>query len=520
MPSLPKHSMLESVKKEARKRLRIAKNLRNHTRYLWPIGAIVVILGILNYGVASAVFRITDNGENNKDKDMLSRALLVKQQVDCSERKEMPPKPPADEEDDEDPDEKPMQYFVELSQIEGHDKERILSLLSNNARIEYLSEETYHQLPSWGNITSMYGVEPRLMNHDQCEAFNQGTEEELARKFLAVAGMFNTGTNLLEDTLRDNCVLPKKQKRFGRKKTGMRAQVPYGKHTPPKDAKYRKTHPVPGQKDAKPENVMPAIMVRDPFRWLQSMCVNYYTSRWPRPFRPTDHRYHCPNLYPTDDEKKRLLDKGYKPMMDGDALVKEKNQASHFEGIFMDKEIKKKGELPSPPKGTTPPPEDLVAREPTNFLSAAELQLHHFPTHVVYANFTRYHYSLVHLFNEWYREYFELRDYPHVFLRFEDLIYFPDKVVAHVCECAGGKLRLGKLFPVRMATESQKQHHKSRVVGEDKMKHTGYLDAIIKYGKPGTRFRGMTPHDLQYANRYLDKELMDLFGYSLAPLTG
>ncbi|CAB9507473.1 expressed unknown protein [Seminavis robusta] len=416
---------------------------------------------------------------------------------------------------------RPLDYYMDLSRKEGHDKERILQLLQKNAKIRHLSDATYQELPSWTEVTSLYGSEPRLMGTDQCAAFKAGKEEDLAEKWLGVAGMFNTGTNLLADTLKMNCVLHKKQKKYGNKYSGVRAQMTYGKHTPPKDEQFRMSHIIPGQKNIDPRQELPVVMVRDPFRWLQSMCVNYYSSHWPRPYRPSDKRYHCPNLYPTEEEKKKLWFRRYEPILDGTPIVKEKNEVSHSEGVFMDKQFRMGGKKPGkwigPPQGTTPPPEILVNQEPTTLLTDSELSNHSFPVHVVYANFTRYHYSLVHLFNDWYREYFDLKDYPHVFIRFEDLLYFPDQVVTHICECAGGKLKLGNLLPVRIPSQSTKQSHKSRVVGGSKLQHTGYLDAIIKYGRPATRFRGMTSHDLQYANHYLDEELMEHFGYGLAP---
>ena len=143
-----------------------------------------------------------------------------------------------------------------------------------------------------------------------------------------------------------------------------------------------------------------------------------------------------------------------------------------------------------------------------------ELNLHHFPVRVKYSNFTRHHRSLVHFYNEWYQEYLELQDYPHLLIRMEDLLFFPDEVVPQICACAGGVLTLGNSTnrSIRLVVESAKSKHSTKFMAEGQ-EHTGYLDALIRYGTSATRFKGMTPQDLQYAGHYLDKNIMDLFQY-------
>ena len=155
-------------------------------------------------------------------------------------------------------------------------------------------------------------------------------------------------------------------------------------------------------------------------------------------------------------------------------------------------------------------------------LSPEQLKLHHFPVHIKYGNknlnFTRHHASLVHFWNEWYGEYYRLTasELPHLMVRMEDLLFFPDEVVPKMCECVGGKLRnatssTGVNIPV---TSTKSTGHKSLTTPKGKkIPQTGYVDALIKYGNPATRFHGHSPHDLQYASLYLDKKLMDAFRY-------
>lgn len=408
-----------------------------------------------------------------------------------------------------------LEYFMELSQREGHDKERILQLIKNNAGLNLLSEKTYEQLPRWSQVTEMYGAQPKLVGLEQCQAFQE--DGDLADKFLAVAGCFNSGTNLLAKALTANCVLKKRQAKYGVTSRGVRWQVPYGKHSPPKDEEFRNSHVAKKSEGVVAKDVLPAVMIRDPFRWLQSMCSHHYTSRWPRVFGQKNPRYHCPNLWPTDFEKTRLSELGRKPNIEGASIVSE--TASVREKLDANLQA---GEAESASKNDgsddneEEQPQDLS--QDANKLTSGEMNLHYFPVAVKYSNFTRHHLSLVHFYNEWYQEYLDLQDYPHLLIRMEDLLFFPDEVVPQICACAGGELTLNNanITSIRLVVESAKAKHSTKFMAEGE-EHTGYLDALIKYGTTATRYKGMTQQDLQYAGRYLDRHIMDLFQYGYPP---
>jgi len=453
------------------------------------------------------------------------------------------------EEDKAEGEEYPIQYLIDTSIQQGHDKERILYLLRDNAGMDSISYETYQELPAWDQIASLYGSAPKLNGLDQhCQAFQQkGGIDALADKRVGVAGMFNSGTNLLAMALQENCELHHRFAQTGRRRrdAGVLWQVTFGKHTPPKDEAFREEHRIKSKRKVDPRQVLPVVTVRDPFRWMQSMCKNQYAARWPRLFRPTTITetatqpqpfYHCPNLWPTKVEQVKLRERGYKPLVDGvDALEREGPPRSPSEAVFDDQPIRNKKKKESKLRArittaiasmTTGQLQQLAEAYPnTTLISQEELQLHHFPVHVIYNNFTRNHYSLVHLWNDWHQEWmnFKATDYPRVFVRMEDLLYFPNEVIGQVCQCAGGRLihtneTTGKALPVKLARESLKEHHKSRGLSkEEKQKQTDYLSALIKYAQPSTRFQGMTPQDLQYASHYLDKKLMQTFQYDYPP---
>eukprot|EP00586_Coscinodiscus_wailesii_P017310 CAMPEP_0172493460 /NCGR_PEP_ID=MMETSP1066-20121228/24924_1 /TAXON_ID=671091 /ORGANISM="Coscinodiscus wailesii, Strain CCMP2513" /LENGTH=239 /DNA_ID=CAMNT_0013263655 /DNA_START=431 /DNA_END=1150 /DNA_ORIENTATION=- len=100
--------------------------------------------------------------------------------------------------------------------------------------------------------------------------------------------MFNTGTNILHKILSKNCYMPGQHKRTG---TGMKIRwiVPWGKHTP---ASWRGKHvsASPWAKGIPPYDVLPIVMIKDPYTWMSSMCRHHYTAIWLR------EEGHCPNL--------------------------------------------------------------------------------------------------------------------------------------------------------------------------------------------------------------------------------
>jgi hypothetical protein len=72
-------------------------------------------------------------------------------------------------------------------------------------------------------------------------------------------------------------------------------KVPWGKHTPVVDDSYRLTHKTEKDSGVDPRSVFPAVTVRDPAAWMQSMCRHEYAMEWPH-----DKTIHCPNLVPSD----------------------------------------------------------------------------------------------------------------------------------------------------------------------------------------------------------------------------
>ena len=151
-----------------------------------------------------------------------------------------------------------------------------------------IEDSIWSQVPVWDDIEQVHGHQPVIYGLDSCQAFRDQVDP-LDRR-VAIAGMFNTGTNLLAILLQHNCAIPERIEKMGRKKGhGMEWQVPWGKHTP---AWYRGSAKVKnfiGQ--IKPEHIMVAVMLRNPHDWMSSMCRHGYTAKWNRTAK------NCPNLY-------------------------------------------------------------------------------------------------------------------------------------------------------------------------------------------------------------------------------
>ena len=149
-----------------------------------------------------------------------------------------------------------------------------------------LDAATRQQLPTWTQVTKLYGDHPIIYGLERCESFTSSIDPSVS--FFGIAGTFNSGTNLLAEILIQNCQITKRMEKFGTEQKGMRWQVPWGKHTP---VEFRDAHVTTTDKDVPLENSFPMIAIRDPYRWLMSMCRHKYTVNW------FHNKTACPNLY-------------------------------------------------------------------------------------------------------------------------------------------------------------------------------------------------------------------------------
>jgi hypothetical protein len=77
----------------------------------------------------------------------------------------------------------------------GQGREPILALLTEaGIDVKSLDEATVESLPTWEQVTNLYGHVPQLIGLEKCRDFRENGDP--AEHFLAPAGTFNTGTFL------------------------------------------------------------------------------------------------------------------------------------------------------------------------------------------------------------------------------------------------------------------------------------------------------------------------------------
>jgi hypothetical protein len=155
-------------------------------------------------------------------------------------------------------------------------KERLWEILLNvreylwNTRLSITLEEHCEHLPTWKDVTALYGSEPVVIGLERCEEYRAHIQKANEKPLLKIAGLYNSGTNVYARLLDRNII---QHPRYGRKgrplaKPTPYEQVPWGKHCL---AKYRGKTLAIGEVDVPVESVLPIVIIRDPYRWMVSM---------------------------------------------------------------------------------------------------------------------------------------------------------------------------------------------------------------------------------------------------------
>lgn len=360
---------------------------------------------------------------------------------------------------------KPKQKMVVRNLIASTvDKEPLITLLRHAG--ELFTDADVERLPTWSKVKSLIGDKPIIHGLEHCSSFNQ------SEAILAVAGMLNTGTNLMYSLLRANCNIFSSiyTDKRGFAERRVRWQVNWGKHELPK---FRYTHDIAKDFNYDIDDIIPVVTTRDPYSWMQSMCRSPYVAGWFYTNR------HCPNLILTREDR--------------DA------HARFIKWIRKNKRLKKAGIKPNPYTYTKGEPRILGgmgkygAPIPTN--ETVPLTMHF---HSVNMTFT----TIADLWNTFYREY-NTDSHPSLFVRAEDLIFFPREVTTSICQCAGGKIYDTNNF--NYVSESLKPGFKDN-------RHS-LVNLLVRYGSAEARTTQMTVDDLAYAKYSLDNDLMDFYGY-------
>ncbi|GKY92161.1 hypothetical protein MPSEU_000187400 [Mayamaea pseudoterrestris] len=170
-----------------------------------------------------------------------------------------------------------------LLEPECEGKERLLGILHRAGKRD-LSLSDCEMLPTWQQVTDLYGDKPIIRGLETCQAYRdslQGREPDPR-----VAGLFNTGTNAFVELLQLNFEMKDRHD----------YTAPNGKHT---SLKYKNWSNSPRNETGDHVDAFVIALIRDPFRWMKSMCKSHYKARW---LKGLDRR--CPNLVPNSDESK------------------------------------------------------------------------------------------------------------------------------------------------------------------------------------------------------------------------
>ncbi|KAL9188422.1 hypothetical protein ACHAXT_006800 [Thalassiosira profunda] len=178
-------------------------------------------------------------------------------------------------------------------------KERLWTILQTR-NVTQVDAAYWASIPSWDAILQNLHYDKRggadagpiIHGLETCKAFQNATSANPSQRRIAPAGLFNTGTNYLSVLLEYNCQNPHRVEKFhgnAKRGHGNEWEVPWGKHSPAssrgvyyKNAKIKYTV----------EEVLPVVLIRNPFGWMKAMCRNPYTAKW----RGVNDKKSCPRL--------------------------------------------------------------------------------------------------------------------------------------------------------------------------------------------------------------------------------
>ena len=131
-------------------------------------------------------------------------------------------------------------------------------------------EQIQSIIPPWSQIITNYGPDPVILGTERCESYRETVP--LDDRLVGVAGLFSTGTNVLNDLLKYNCYRPKNK--YGKFHLW---QVPWGKHNP---GFTRQHYAAPNYEHRNQTAVLPIISVRHPITWIHALCLHSYSLSW------------------------------------------------------------------------------------------------------------------------------------------------------------------------------------------------------------------------------------------------
>ena len=140
---------------------------------------------------------------------------------------------------------------------------------------------------------------PVILGMERCAEFRR---QWGSNGTIAVASLFNAGSNALTRNLQLNLEMPGNYRAFFSNgelnQYGVLSQVPWWKHNPVI------SDPINGRRSDSIEHasVLPIVLVRDFYFWRKSTCTARYSLDWPPSYR-TYERNTCPSFFHSDEDQ-------------------------------------------------------------------------------------------------------------------------------------------------------------------------------------------------------------------------
>ncbi|KAL7536427.1 hypothetical protein ACHAXR_007153 [Thalassiosira sp. AJA248-18] len=341
-------------------------------------------------------------------------------------------------------------------------KERLWNILQTR-NVTQVDADYWASIPTWDTILKNIhhdkggndiNASPIIHGLETCQAFQNITSSIPSQRRIAPAGLFNTGTNLLSVLLEYNCQNPHRVEKFGNAKRGHgnEWEVPWGKHTPASSrGRYFKNEKLKYTVD----EVLPIVLVRNPYGWMKSMCRNPYTAKW----KGMHDKKTCPQLKDTttrrdaDGEEWNNVDVKY-----GSSTTHHQSLGNLWNDWYSEYFYNNNNNTDG----------DKTTDAP----------------------------------------------FPRLIIRFEDIIFFPYEVTKQICTCAGGVLghRQEDRDVANGSFHYVVRSAKAGIGHGPASQRNGLIDSWARYGSDDPK-DAYSEEEVRIAEGVLDSSMIDAFGY-------
>ncbi|KAG7344337.1 hypothetical protein IV203_022345 [Nitzschia inconspicua] len=344
----------------------------------------------------------------------------------------------------------------------------------------YYTDEYSEETTEFLSDGFRHEARPLLLGTEHCEKMRNVHGVNLR---VAIAGMFNTGTNAFVRNLQANIgvaghendatVQSPESSRLPKEinLNGIDFQVPWWKHHPDIANTSLPLHRDP----TKHSHILPIVMVRDPLNWMQSTCINRYDLSW----HLDSKRQNLGNSVPGPQNANMYQTRRSCPKMGSlDSFTNETITTPvrfNLHEIFFGSQ-----------SDTTP-----IWRDDQNVTPQS-----HGPPKI------RQYKSLLHLWNDFYRQYYDA-DFPRLFVRFEDTIFLLPRVLETIKQCVNG---YSKTNTTKQYLTNSKSHGG----------RTNLWSALRKNSDKNTRLQIVSsPSEREFVRSEIDSTLMKAFHYHM-----